>query len=132
MKKQDVPQDNNQTLGGERKAMYAIDDNGQYTVVPSSGWDVEETVTNMAVEHYKELAQDALHRAHQGLASPLEYHMFDHRFNIDTLAQAMGLFQWRVKRHLKPKVFATLDAKMLMRYATALGISIDQLLTIPQ
>lgn len=131
MKKQDVPQDNNTLLSGERKAMYAVDDNGQYTVVPSSGWEVEETVTNMAVEYYKELAEEALQRARQGLASSLEYHMFSRRFNIDTLAHAMNMFQWRVKRHLQPKVFVKLDTKMLNRYATALGITIDELTTIP-
>ena len=70
MKKRNVPQDNNITLGGERKAMYAVDDNGQYTVVPSSGWEVEEAVTSMAVEYYQELTQQALHQARQGQVSP--------------------------------------------------------------
>ncbi|WP_455209772.1 hypothetical protein [Kaarinaea lacus] len=131
MKKQDVPQDNNLTLDGERKAMYAVDDNGEYTVVPSSGWEVEETVTNLAVEHYKELADDALQQVQQGLASPLKYHMFVRRFNLDTLAQSTGFFQWQVKRHCKPKIFSKLNAKILSRYATAMGISIEQLQSAP-
>jgi hypothetical protein len=126
MKKQDVPQDNNITLDGERKAVYAVDDNGEYTVVASSGWEVEETVTSLAVEHYKQLAEEALQQVRQGLASPLKYHMFARRFNVDTLAQATGLFQWQVKRHFKPKVFSKLDTKLLTRYATAMGISVEQ------
>ena len=51
MKKQDVPQDNNATLAGERKALYAVDDSGDYIVVASSGWEAEEAVTSLAVEH---------------------------------------------------------------------------------
>jgi len=132
VKKNDVPQDNNITLGGERKAMYAVDDSGQYTVVPSSGWEVEEAVTSMAVEYYQELAQQALHQVRQGHDSPLRYHMFARRFNVDTLAQATGLFQWQVKRHCKPKVFSRLNAKTLTRYADALGISVTQLQSIPK
>lgn len=132
MKKQDVPQDNNVTLDGERKAMYAVDENGEYTVVASSGWEVEEAVTSMAVEHYKELADEALQQVRQGSASPLKYHMFARRFNVDTLAQTTGLFQWQVKRHLKPKTFSNLNSKLLERYATAMGISVEQLLTTPK
>ncbi|MCG6969821.1 MAG: hypothetical protein LJE85_08655 [Gammaproteobacteria bacterium] len=131
MKKQDVPQDNNSALGGERKAMYAVDENGEYTVVASSGWEVEETVTSLAVEHYQELAEEALQQVQQGMASPLRYHMFARRFNVDTLAQTTGLFQWQVKRHFKPKIFSKLDAKILARYATAMGISVEQLQSTP-
>jgi len=132
MKKQDVPQDNNATLDGARKAVYAVDEGGRYTVVPSSGWEVEETVTTMAVEHYRELAEEALQKVRQGKASPLLYHMFARRFNTDTLAQASGSFQWQVKRHSKPHIFSRLNAKTLSRYATAMGISVEQLLTIPE
>ena len=130
MKKQDVPQDNNVTLDGERKAMYAVDENGEYTIVPSTGWEAEETVTNLAVEHYKVLAEEALQQVREGLASPLKYHMFARRFNIDTLAQATGLYQWQVKRHCKSKIFAALDGKTLMRYASAMGISVAQLQSV--
>lgn len=132
MKKQDVPQDNNVTLDGERKAMYAVDENGEYTIVSSSGWEAEETVTSMAVEYYKELADEALQQVRQGLVSPLKYHMFVRRFNVDTLAQTTGLFQWQVKRHLKPAIFSRLGEKMLTRYATALGVSVEQLLSMPR
>jgi hypothetical protein len=111
--------------------MYAVDENGEYTVVASSGWEVEETVTSLAVEHYQELAEEALQQVQQGMASPLRYHMFARRFNVDTLAQTTGLFQWQVKRHFKPKIFSKLDAKILARYATAMGISVEQLQSTP-
>jgi hypothetical protein len=131
MREKDVPQDNNRLLGGERKAMYALDEHGRYTVVPSSGWDVEETVTSMAVEHYRQLAEEALRKARQGTASALEYHMYARRFNLDTLSQSVGMRQWRVKRHLKPGVYKKLSATLLERYARALGISVSELNRLP-
>lgn len=128
----EVPQDDNKTLEGERKAVYALDDNGKYTLVASSGWDVEETVTSMAVAHYQELSTVALQNVQQGLTSPLEYHMYARRLNIDTLAQAMGIFKWRVRRHLKPAVFYKLSEKMLSRYSQVLGITCTELKSIPK
>lgn len=132
VQKKDVPQDQNATLGGHRKALYAVDENGQYSVVPTTGWEVEETVTSLAVEQYNELTNDALTRAKQGLTAPLEYHTFAKRLNVATLAQATGLFQWQVKRHCKPAVFKKLSESVLSRYADALGITVTALQQLPQ
>jgi len=131
MHKDDVPQDNNPILMGARKAMYAKDDSGKYIVVPSNGWEAEETVTSLAVEDYQLKQTAALNRGRKGLTSPLEYHMYANRLNIATLAQSTGFFKWRIKRHLNPKIFGRLQAKLLTRYADAMGISIEQLRRLP-
>ncbi len=130
MRKKDVPQDRNSTLNGARKVVYAVDEKGQYTMVPTTGWEVEEIVTGMAVERYTELAQEALNRARQGLTSPLEYHMFASRLHVATLAQSTGLFQWQVRRHLRLPI-AKIKPKTLRLYAEALGMRSDQLSDIP-
>lgn len=130
MRKKDVPQDANTTLNGARKLVYAVDEDGRYTVVPTTGWEVEEIVTGMAVNRYAELAQEALTRVRQGHASPLEYYMHASRLNIATLAQATGLFQWQVRRHLRQPV-ANLSRKTLRLYSEALGIGVDNLSDIP-
>ena len=49
MKKDEVPQDKGQALGGERKLMYAVDDSGAYTGVVSAGWEAEDEATMAAV-----------------------------------------------------------------------------------
>ena len=91
MHSKDVPQDNNPNLGGARKAMYARDDNGEYVVVASNGWKVEETVTALAIEDYQHKTELALAKVHKGLSSPLEYYMYANRLNPASLAQAMGI-----------------------------------------
>jgi DNA-binding CsgD family transcriptional regulator len=48
-----------------------------------------------------------------------------------TLAQAMGLSRWQVKRHLKPGVFKKLDNDTLAEYARIFRISIDTLRNFP-
>ena len=69
MYKDDVPQDNNPILAGERKAMYAKDDSGHYVVVPSNGWEVEETVTSLALEEYQLKREQAHERGLKGITS---------------------------------------------------------------
>lgn len=126
-----VPQEENRTIGGERKAVYALGKDGHYTLVPSSGSKMEETVTTQALAEFVRLREEARARVEAGLASPLEYHMYDKRMDPLTLAQSAGLFTWRVRRHLKPKHFRRLSPRLLGRYAEALGIAPTILTTIP-
>jgi hypothetical protein len=131
MRADEVPQDGNAALGGHRKAVYAVGPDGRYTVVPSTGWEAEETVTLQAVEAFRRLADDARRRALEGRASPLEVHMYRSRMDLALLAQTTGLWRWRIRRHLHPAAFARLNAKLLARYADALGVSVDELRRLP-
>ena len=131
MKKTEVPQDSRPEYGGERRALYALDDRGQYATVPSAGWRADEIVNQQAVDEYRRLADEALLRARAGQVSALEFHMYDRRMELETLAQATGLWRWRVRRHLQPAVFARLSPALLQRYADALGVTVAQLRVIP-
>ncbi|TPW17875.1 MAG: hypothetical protein FD130_485 [Halothiobacillaceae bacterium] len=76
------------------------------------------------------LAQAVLQRVQQGMASPLEYHMYACRLNVATLAQATGLFRWQVRRHLRLPI-ASIKPKRQRLYAEALGIDVDELSKTP-
>jgi hypothetical protein len=127
MRERDVPQDRNVSLAGHRKAVYAVGDDGKLRVVPSRGWEVEETVTRQAVEDLERRAQDARERARAGQASPLEYHMYRARMDVPLLSQTTGLWRWRVRRHLRPGAFERLPASIKQRYADAMGVPVDAL-----
>lgn len=128
MRIDELPQDGNATLDGQRKAVYAQDASGTIRVVASHGWGVEETVTRQAVEEFERLEADALQRWRTGTASALEVLMYRRRMDLPLLAQAMGVWRWRVTRHLQPQRFTRLSAHWLQRYADALGIRTDDLL----
>lgn len=132
MKKDEVPQDNSRTYGGERKLMYAVDNDGKYTGVESSGWEVETYATVAAVEALEAQRDVALARGLAGETSPLEYHMFDKRMDMATLTSSTGYGAWRVKRHLKPAIFNKLPDAKLEPYCEALGIDIATLKSLPQ
>lgn len=127
-----VPQDAISTYAENKKAVYATDKNGQYTVVSSSGWNVEEEVTKQALTELQRQADDAYQAVVLGHNSPLYYHMYAQRMDVAVLAQSMGIFQWRVKRHLKQHTFKSLSDDMLARYSDALGINVEELQKLPE
>ena len=127
MNLESVPQEGNTTLGGHRKAMYARAEDGRIVIAASRGWEAEEIVTRQAVEDLERRAEEARERARSGRGSALEYHMYRARMDLELLAQATGLWRWRVRRHLKPKGFARLPPALKLRYAEALGISVEAL-----
>ena len=123
----EVPQEGNSTLGGHRKAMYARGTDGKLHIVQSAGWEVEEIVTKQAVDDLLRLTEEARQRVLAGLTSPLEYHMYRVRMDVPLLAQASGIWQWRIRRHFRPAVFAGLSASLLATYADAMGMAVEQL-----
>lgn len=126
-----VPQEDNATLSGLRKAMYARDESGRLVIAASRGWEAEEIVTVHALEAFHAQAEAARARVMQGQASPLEYWMYARRMDVATLAQSTGFWQWRVRRHLQSRTFTKLSEKNLARYAIALGLAPSALQRLP-
>ena len=132
MKLSEVPQDDIKTLQGVRKALYALDDQGNYTQAATSGWEAEEIVLHQVIDDFEEKAKQAASRVRNNETSPIEYFMYRKWMDTLTLAQAMGLYHWQVKQHLKPAVFKKLDDKALSEYARIFGISVDTLRHFPE
>jgi len=130
MKKQDVPQDK-QSLDSERKLIYAVDDDGRYVGVQSSGWDVSDTSFKMYWAHVGRTLVEARQRVESGERSALYYWMRVHQLTESMLADYVGMWKWRVKRHLRPQVFAKLKPAVLARYAAALQTPVEQLQRVP-
>jgi hypothetical protein len=127
----DVPQEGNRTLGNHRKALYAKDATGRMVLVASRGSELDETVTLQAVERLQSFADDARKRCLAGQTAPLEVWMWTQRMDIPLLSQVTGIWQWRIRRHLRPSIFARLRPELLQRYAAALGLRAEQLKQLP-
>ncbi|MCF8057279.1 MAG: hypothetical protein K9K37_11665 [Desulfocapsa sp.] len=131
MESSKVPQDNISTYADNKKAFYATDGDGNYTLVPSSGWEVEEAVTIQALLELERLTRRAHKEVIAGKSSPLYFHMYACRMDLQVLAETTGIFKWRIRRHFKPAVFNNLSKAVLERYSNALGISIKDLCSLP-
>lgn len=132
MENSKVPQDDISTYANNKKAFYATDGEGHYTIVSSSGWEVEEAVTIQALRELERLTSEAHRAVRTGKSSPLLFHMYACRMDIQVLAESTGIFKWRIRRHFRPAVFKKLSRTLLERYSNAMGVNIKELCTLPE
>lgn len=130
MEKKEVPQDKG-ILGHVRVVCYATDENGEYVKSQSAGWEPTNIANSIAWEFINEELAGILERVKKKELSPLAYYMNKNLMDIKLLSQYTGFRVWRVKRHLKPQVFNTLDNKTLQRYASVFNMTVEQLKEVP-
>lgn len=128
MKKNEVPQDEgNLSKSNMKELVYATDENGNYTTELSSGWEPKSIALSNSLDEINERIADAKQRVAAGKASPIVYFMEVNKMDLQILADYVGMWKWRIKKHFKPKVFAGLSDRVLQRYADAFGISLSEL-----
>jgi hypothetical protein len=131
MKQDEVPQDAS-FLEGHRKVAYAVDSEGQYVVVPSTGYEAEVAATSVALYAQDRAVQHAFEQVKKGELSPLAYHFAVRQWPLALAAAELGISRLRIWWHLKPRVFSKLTASMKKRYCDALAITEAQLGTLPE
>ena len=131
MKANEVPQDISCYYEGKKRACYALNDEGKYLIVPSSGWKAEEVVNGLAVADLAVRLEETRQEVLKGLKSPLVYHMEQRQMTPDILAKTAGMWIFRVRRHFQPGVFGRLKPAILKRYSQALALSIEELKSVP-
>lgn len=127
-----VPQDDSSTYAQHKKAIYAVDEDGRVATVKSSGWEVEEAATKQALNDLEEQARDAYRVVKSGEKSPLYFHMFDVRMDLQVLSESTGFFKWTIKRDFNPKIFFKIGEKRLNMYSEAMGKTAQELQELPK
>ena len=126
MKTKEVPQDSCKSYSGHNKLIYAVDEEGHYEGVKSSGWEIEGFATEMAVKALNEQLAQAIQDYQQGKISSLAYYIPLYRFDLMSLAHATGFFQWQIKRHMKVSIFQKLSDKKLNKYCQVFNVSLNE------
>lgn len=130
MKKEEVPQDK-ALLGKFHEVAYAVDADGKYVQEKSAGWDPKTVANSQFWKSVQEDVEIVVGKIRNNELSPIAYFMTISQMDIALLSSYTGMIRWRVRRHMKPKVFAKLKPAVLQRYAMVFKISIDQLKTLP-
>ncbi|BAP33683.1 uncharacterized protein CHSO_4646 [Chryseobacterium sp. StRB126] len=107
--------------------LYVTDENDNYTTANSTGWDVKKAALDESMELIYERIEEAKQNVANNIVSPIVYFMEFNKMDLGVLASYVGMWQWRVKRHFKPRVFKTLSEVVLKKYADAFGISVNEL-----
>lgn len=133
MKKQEVPQDNEGLQEDKfRDLCYAVDEDGNYVTVQSSGWSPKNAAMKQAWEEINIKVEKARQEVLKGERSILAYHMEKNIMTVKLLSQYSGIPRRKVKKHLRPDGFSRMRQNELQRYAEAFNISIDQLTDMNQ
>lgn len=128
MKKQDLPQDeSNLKSANMTEVLYVTDENDNYTTANSIGWEAKKAALEESLELIHERIEEARKEVANNTVSPIIYFMELNKMDLGVLSSYVEMWQWRVKRHTKPKVFKTLSETVLKKYADAFGISVDEL-----
>jgi hypothetical protein len=133
MKREQVPQDDENLLEGRtREVCYAVDENGNYVQVLSSGWEPKNAALQLAWAQINEEARGAFLQVQAGQVSPLAFFMARCMFDVKLLSDYTDIPKRKIRAHLEPETFRHLDALTLGKYAEALSISVDELVDWPQ
>lgn len=130
MKKDEVPQDPGSLLSGGRLT-YAQGEDGRFEGVRTSGWEAEIAVTQVARERENQRIQAAFEAASKGELSALGYHMAAQQVDELLLSAETGVWRWRIRRCLKPAVFAKASDRLLSKFAHTLGKELAELRALP-
>jgi hypothetical protein len=132
MKITDVPQDRGMIDDDRREICYAVGDDGRYVLAESAGWEPKNIANDQAWGLIREQIVATLRKIEAGKLSPLAFHMANHQMTVGLLAKYARINRWRVKRHLKPRVFKRLKPSVLKRYADVFEIDVAQLCKTPK
>lgn len=128
MKQEDIPQDDSPLVNHFRELCYAKDNTGHYTTGLSTGWEVKSIALAQAWEDIRLRAEQTLNEIHQGKATPLAYFLALNMMDVKLLAQYVGEYKFRVRRHLyNPLAYAKLTDAQLEKYARVFSISLSEL-----
>ena len=133
MKKHEVPQDDEGLQEGKFRDMcYAVDENGKYVTVLSTGWKPKNAALQQAWDEINEKVEASRLSVLEGKSSILAWYMEKNIMAIKLLSQYTGISRRKIKKHLKPSVFESLDEATLQQYAEVFNLSIEEFTNIKQ
>jgi len=128
MKKNEVPQDDEGLQEGKFRDMcYAVDEEGNYTTVLSTGWSPKNAALKQAWEEVNDNVEDAKQDVLNGKRSILAWHMEKNIMAVKLLSQYTGIPRRKIRKHLKPAVFQQLKGETLQKYAEVFNITVEEL-----
>ncbi|HNW70958.1 MAG TPA: hypothetical protein PKI01_11180 [Bacteroidales bacterium] len=106
---------------------YKMEEDGQYSHLLASDWGARDPIVNQSWDIVKERIRVAKEKVLKGEISPIAYYMEKCITDVSTLAKYTGMAKWKLKRHMKVKVFKKLNEETLKRYADFFEISVEEL-----
>ncbi len=116
--------------GHSKELFYSYDKDGKY----NKRVRFHDDSNRVFIEQFWDIQHARIEEARQkvlsGKKSPVYYYMEKNLLDPMNLGLQAKISRWRVKRHLKPRVFKRLNEETLTKYAEIFSIMVEQLKTI--
>ncbi|NQV02563.1 MAG: hypothetical protein HQ542_07960 [Bacteroidia bacterium] len=116
--------------GHNKELFYSYDKEGNYDKQVRFHDDADRIFIEQFWDIQHDRIEDARQQVLAGKKSPIFYFMEKNLLDPMSLGLQAKISLWRVKRHVKPRVFKRLSEKTLAKYAEAFSITIEQLKNI--
>lgn len=110
-----------------RELFYHFDKEKGFTKAADYQNDSNQVIIKQSWDAAEQRLNEVRQKVEAGILSPVSYYMEKRLLEVPMLAAYMEIGAWRVKRHLKPKVFKKLSKTTLKKYADIFGISVEEL-----
>jgi len=113
------------------EGLYRREADGSYTL--QAGYEYlpkEELMCHEFWKRWREKMNGIRERVKAGELTPLYYFQEKNFLDPRTFVKFLGVSYWTYKRDVKPKGFAKLSEEILKKYALALDISVEDLITM--
>lgn len=127
MKKEELPQDRSALQGYTRELHYVKNEEGKFTTGLSSGWEVKASALENAWDDVHQQMDEAKELVLKGEKSPLYFLMIKNLMDISILSSYTGFWKIRLRRHFKPSVYKNLSDKVLLKYAEAFSMTLNEI-----
>jgi hypothetical protein len=117
----------NKQYGQYRELFYSYGTNGSFEKHVGFHGESDRVTLQQAWDLFNDRIEEAREKVKSGMASPILYYMEKTLVTPLDLSMHTGIMLWRVKRHLKPKVFKRLNEKTLKKYAEVFNVTLGQL-----
>jgi hypothetical protein len=128
MEKATRPNDPPKTIEMHMEVNYQYGSDGNFT--KHAGYDYlkqEDLLVHDVWKLTHEKIEEVRRQVRAGKVSPVAYHMERCMMEVPVLASIAGISSWRVRRHMKVKIFNRLRHSTLKKYASAFEIPVEEL-----
>jgi len=127
MEEKSNPVYKDQAFGQYRELLFSYGTDGKFEKKVGYHDEADRVTLQQAWDLFNDRIEAARQKVKAGEASPILYYMEKTLVTPMDLSMHTGIMVWRVKRHLKTKVFKRLSEKTLKKYAEVFNITLDQL-----
>jgi len=114
-----------------RELHYSFEPGKGYTRKVDYHYPGNQVIIKQSWDEAESRLKDISSKIRKGQLSPIAFYMEKNLMELPMLSDYTGFMQWRIKRHLKPKVFSKLKPGILLNYASVFNIGVNELMNPP-